>query len=84
MVDEIYRFKHIGSGKYLALSDDKQDVILRGTANSPLTLFVLRSDMQTKKSKPDDEAKNDQLDRQKCIRSGQRILIQALTNYNYL
>jgi hypothetical protein len=38
----------VGSGKYLAVADDKQEIILRNSSNNLNTLFVLKSEMQTK------------------------------------
>jgi hypothetical protein len=45
---EVYRLKHVGTGKYLSLGDDYKELILRDTANSLNTLFVFKSDMSTK------------------------------------
>lgn len=48
MIDEVYRIRHIATGKFLAVSDDKQEIVLKNTANSLSTLFIIKSDMQTK------------------------------------
>lgn len=48
ILDEVYRFRHVSTGKFLALADDKQEMVLRNSSNSLSTLFVLKSEMQTK------------------------------------
>lgn len=45
---EVYRLKHVGTGKYLSLGDNYKELILRDTANSLNTLFMFKSDMSTK------------------------------------
>lgn len=45
ILDEVYRLRHVGSGKYLAVADDKQEIILRNSSNNLNTLFVLKSEM---------------------------------------
>lgn len=42
--DEYYRFKHIGTGKYLAVAADKLELTLKDFADSSDTLFTLRQD----------------------------------------
>ena len=49
ILDEVYRLKHLGTGKFLAVSDDQQEIVLLNHSNSLKTLFVLKSDMNTKK-----------------------------------
>ena len=48
LLDEVYRLRHVGTGKFLAIADDKQEMVLRNSSNSLTTLFVLKSEMQTK------------------------------------
>jgi hypothetical protein len=50
ILDDVYRLKHLGTGKYLALAEDKQELVLLGSTNSLLTLFVFKSDMSTRKT----------------------------------
>jgi hypothetical protein len=64
ILDEVCRFKHVGTGKYLAISqENNQELTLTNMANNLNCLFKLRSDMsQKKENKFDEEAKDDDSD----------------------
>ena len=47
-IDEIVRFKHVGTGKYLSISDDKLELEIKNSSQSINTLFILKSDMSNK------------------------------------
>mmetsp|Transcript_30174 Transcript_30174/g.46106 ORF Transcript_30174/g.46106 Transcript_30174/m.46106 type:complete len:580 (-) Transcript_30174:7543-9282(-) len=87
ILGEFYRFRHIGTGKYLAVGDDRTELILRNTACSASTLFTLQSDMSTKN--PDkftdlDEDGDGKIDESKLLHNSQRIMIQSYIEDNYL
>lgn len=42
--NDFYRFKHIGTGKYLALSNDKLELALKDYADFFDTLFLVRNE----------------------------------------
>ena len=48
ILDEVYRLRHLGTGKFLAIADDKQELVLRNRPHSLSTLFVFKSDMSTR------------------------------------
>ena len=67
---------HVGTGKFLALKSNKTHLILQNNSNSIDTLFVIKSDMQTKKEiKYTDEDGNGVMDNYKLIQSNQMIMI---------
>jgi hypothetical protein len=48
VINEIVKFKHVGTGKFLSVEDDK-DLVLRNTSNNLNCLFIIKSDMAQKK-----------------------------------
>jgi hypothetical protein len=49
-LDEVCRFRHIGTGKYLAICNiDESELVLINSSNSLQCLFILKSDMAQKK-----------------------------------
>jgi hypothetical protein len=75
MIDEVYRIRHIATGKFLAVADDKQEIILKNTANSLSTLFIIKSDMQTKNTMRYDEQDMVNPSEQTYLKSHQRVMI---------
>lgn len=80
-LEEVYRLKHVGTGKYLSLADDKQELVLRDMANSLSTLFVFKTDMLNKTacahvSKEFEKSEENDRNVHK-LKSGERIMIQA-------
>jgi hypothetical protein len=81
ILDEVCRFKHVGTGKYLAIShENPQELTLTNQANNLNCLFKLRSDMSQKKEIDfNEEAKDDDSDdaisNYKLITSSQGIMI---------
>lgn len=49
ILDQVYRLMHVGTGKFLALKSNKTHLILQNNSNSIDTLFLIKSDMSTKK-----------------------------------
>ena len=77
ILDEVYRMKHLGTGKYLNIAEDKQELVLLNNANSLSTLFTIRSDMNTKKSiKYLDQDADGVIGNYRLLESGQRIMIK--------
>ena len=76
ILDQVYRLMHVGTGKFLALKSNKTHLILQNNSNSIDTLFVIKSDMQTKKEiKYTDEDGDGVMDNYKLIQSNQMIMI---------
>ena len=79
ILDEVYRLRHVGTGKYLAISDEKSELVLRMTANSLSTLFIFKSEMQTKVEckyieKDDPEV---YIDPTRHLKPGQNLMIMS-------
>jgi hypothetical protein len=86
ILEEVYRLRHVGSGKYLAISDDKTELILRMTANSLSTLFVFKSEMQNKvesKHLEKDDAEV-YINPAMYLRNGQQVMIMSWFDQKYL
>lgn len=45
ILDEVYRFRHVGTGKFLAVAENRKDLTLINTTNSLDTLFCFKSEM---------------------------------------
>ena len=73
------------SGKFLAVADDKQYLCLKSKANTLNSLFIIKSDMETRKalSADVDEYKDEICDSQ-LLKGGQRIIIQSFVERKYL
>ena len=85
ILDEVYRMKHLGTGKYLTVAEDKQELVLLNNANSLSTLFIFRSDMNTKKAvKYLDEDGDGVIDNYRLLESGQRVMIKSFLEDKYL
>lgn len=48
ILEEIVRFRHVGTGKFLCIGDNGIDLSLTGSSNNLDTLFLLKSDMSNK------------------------------------
>lgn len=48
ILEEIVRFRHVGTGKFLCIGENGNDLTLTGSSNNLDTLFVLKSDMSNK------------------------------------
>ena len=48
ILDEIVRFRHVGTGKFLCIGENGIDLSLRGSSNNLDTLFTLKSDMSNR------------------------------------
>ena len=86
ILDEVYRLRHVGTGKYLAISDDRSELVLRMTANSLSTLFIFKSEMQTKVEckyidKDDPEV---YIDPTQNLKPGQNLMIMSYFEQKYL
>ena len=49
ILEEIVRFRHVGTGKFLCIGCNGIDLSLTGSSNNLETLFCLKSDMSNKK-----------------------------------
>jgi len=47
-MEEIVRFRHVGTGKFLAIGEDGMTPILSNTSNNLSTLFKCKSEMSNK------------------------------------
>lgn len=89
ILDEVIRIRHVGTGKFLAISDDKMELELKNTSNNMSCLFVLRSDMAQKKEQkytkqkpePEDDEDDDQFE---MVKSNQRVLVMSYMEEKYL
>lgn len=48
VMEEIVRFRHVGTGKFLAIGKDDTTPILSNTSNNLSTLFKCKSEMANK------------------------------------
>ena len=76
ILEEIVRFRHVGTGKFLCVSDNGIDLYLSGTSNDLDTLFVLKSDMSNKnKTKYLDEDGDGVIDNPKFIMGKSKVIV---------
>lgn len=68
MWNDFYRIKHIGSGKYLALTPEKLELTLKAYVDSYDTLFCIR---------PDSFAPSNQVDLTDALKTGNLIIIET-------
>jgi hypothetical protein len=48
ILEEIIRFRHVGTGKFLCIDDNDIDLTMTGSSNNLNCLFILKSDMSNK------------------------------------
>lgn len=48
ILEEIVRFRHVGTGKFLAVDENGIDLTLTGSSNNLNCLFTCKSDMSNK------------------------------------
>jgi hypothetical protein len=48
ILEEIVRFRHVGTGKFLSIGENGIDLTLTGSSNNLDTLFELKSDMSNR------------------------------------
>ena len=48
ILQEIIRFRHVGTGKFLCVDHNNIDLTMTGSSNNLNTLFILKSDMSNK------------------------------------
>jgi hypothetical protein len=78
IIDEIVRFRHVGTGKYLSLADDRTELVLKNSSNSLACLFILKSDMSNKKqTKYIDEDGDGVIDNYMYLESKQRVMVMS-------
>jgi hypothetical protein len=85
-LDEVYRFRHVGTGKFLAIAktENRLDLTLSSTANSLDTLFCFKSEMTTKKQSKYGEEIDDDFIKKNSMRSHQRVMIMSYLDKKYL
>lgn len=86
LIDELLRFRHIGSGKFLAVDEDTLHLTLTPTSNSLQTLFVLRNpNGSTKQMEWHHEKKGAPAESKlKRINGNSRLLIQSFLSEKFL
>ena len=85
ILEEIVRFRHVGTGKYLCIDPNDIDLSMSGSSNNLDTLFVLKSDMSNKTAtKFLDEDGDGMVDDPKFMVGNSRVLVQAWRNEKYL
>ena len=78
ILDEVYRLRHIGTGKFLAIDEnDRKNLTLINTAASLETLFCFKSEMQTKKAPKYKDEEEDENERYTYLKSGQRVMLMS-------
>ena len=76
ILEEIIRFRHVGTGKFLCVDQNDIDLTMTGSSNDLNTLFIMKSDMSNKsKTKFLDEDGDGTVDDPKYIQGNQRVLI---------
>jgi hypothetical protein len=76
ILEEIVRFRHVGTGKFLAVDENGIDLTLSGSSNNLECLFTCKSDMSNKnRTKFLDLDGDGQPDDPKHIMNNQRILV---------
>jgi hypothetical protein len=76
ILQEIVRFRHVGTGKFLCVDDNEIDLILTGSSNDLDTLFSLKSDMSNKTpTKYLHQDGNGIIDNPKYILGNNRVLV---------
>lgn len=88
-MEEVIRLRHVGTGKFLAVSDDgsfeSKDIKLLNSNYSLRTLFKFRSDMSNMNpTKFLDEDGDGVVDDVKLMQNNQRVMIQSFYNERYL
>ena len=85
ILEEIVRFRHVGTGKFLCVDENGIDLILTGSSNDLDTLFLLKSDMANKTpTKYLDEDNDGVIDDPKFIQGNNCVLVQAWKTERYL
>jgi len=85
ILDEVCRFRHVGTGKFLAVDEDRQQLTLKNSCMSLSCLFKIRSEMAQKSAvKFQDEDGDGAVDNVMMIKSGQNIIIQSYLDEQYL
>jgi hypothetical protein len=78
ILDEVYRLRHVGTGKFLAINEnDRKALTLINTATSLETLFCFKSEMQTKKEAKYKDEEEDEEKRYTQMSSGQRVMLMS-------
>jgi hypothetical protein len=84
-IEEIVRFRHVGTGKFLAISEeDGITPLLSNTSNNMSTLFKCKSEMSNKQPTKFLDADGDGFKDMKLIANNQKIMIQSWLNEKYL
>lgn len=84
ILDEYVRFRHIGTGKFLATATDGQGLKLETSSNHLECLFILRSSMGNRKNMKTTLQNECEESSKKQIISGQQIIVQSFLQENYL
>jgi hypothetical protein len=84
-LEEVIRLKHIGTGKFLSVADDRQELVLRDSGNSLSCLFMIKQEMALqKKAKFYGESPEGHDSRDAHLRNNQKIMIQSYLEDKFL
>jgi len=76
ILEEIVRFRHVGTGKFLCIDHNDIDLTMVGSSNNLNCLFTLKSDMSNKKPTQFLDADGDGIpDDPKYISGNSRVLV---------
>lgn len=84
-LNELVRLRHVSTGKFLAVGEDMQSLVLKNSSNFLSCLFVVKSDLSGKKD-PVHKVENPEkvAGDETHLHSGQRLIIQSFVDGNYL
>lgn len=84
-MDEVVRFRHIGTTKFLALAEDGINLELLSTSNDLRCLFFIRSSSaNSKQFKYVDIDGDGIIDNYKTLHSGSKVIVQSFLEEKYL
>jgi len=76
ILEEIVRFRHVGTGKFLCIGENGIDLTLTGGSNNLDCLFLMKSDMSNNKpTKFLDEDGDGQPDPPKHVAGKSKVLV---------
>jgi hypothetical protein len=85
ILEEIVRFRHVGTGKFLCIGENGIDLSLTGSSNNLDTLFTLKSDMSNAKKTLYLDADHDgMIDNPKFVANRMKIMVQSWRHEKYL
>jgi hypothetical protein len=84
VIDEVVKFKHVGTGKYLCLNSDSKLGLSSNSSNLSALFFIRSHKTQNKNNKYVDIDGDGVIDNYSNIETGQQIMIQSFLTEKYL